>query len=156
MLGIKAKLVSGRHRLSSGLYSSGHNVSSRIIKRCIRGGSALLRNANHRFYSSKGGVPPPESFGGHDIPYYRERPFNMRKQVTEFLVNTERLANAWRQTPTKWYPLPIAVGALLLVVIQYRKRLGEREVYVDEDGHEVVKLKAPWHVRQLHLPPSSH
>lgn len=63
----------------------------------------------------------------------------------------ERLANAWTQTPTKWYPLPIAVGALLLVVIQYRKRLGEREVYVDEDGHEVVKLKGPWHVRHLYL-----
>lgn len=54
--------------------------------------------------------------------------------------------NAWTQTPTKWYPLPIAVGALLLVVIQYRRRLGEKEVYVDDEGHEVVKLKGPWAV----------
>lgn len=58
----------------------------------------------------------------------------------------ERLVNAWTQTPTKWYPLPIAVGALLLVVIQYRRRLGEKEVYVDDEGHEVVKLKGPWTV----------
>ncbi|GJE98010.1 phosphatidylserine decarboxylase [Phanerochaete sordida] len=132
MLGIKAKIVSGRHRFSSGLYSSsGTNVSSRIIRRCIRSGAALLNKANTRLYSSKGGIPPPESFGGPDVPLH------------------QRLANAWRQTPTKWYPLPIAVGALLLIAIQYRKRLGEKEVYVDEDGHEVVKLKGPWTVHVM-------
>ena len=77
MLGIKAKIVSGRHRLSSGFYSSstGVNVSSRIIRRCIRGGSALLHKANYRLYSNKpsgGGIPPPESFGGADVPLHRE------------------------------------------------------------------------------------
>ncbi|EKM60666.1 uncharacterized protein PHACADRAFT_203823, partial [Phanerochaete carnosa HHB-10118-sp] len=132
MLGIKAKIVSGRHRFSSGLYSgSGTNVSSRIIRRCIRSGTTLLNKANHRFYSSKGGIPPPESFGGPDVPLH------------------QRLANAWKQTPTTWYPLPIAVGALLLIAIQYRKRLGQKEVYVDEEGHEVVKLKGPWTVHVM-------
>lgn len=62
---------------------------------------------------------------------------------------TERLVNAWRQTPTKWYPLPVAVGALLLIAIQYRKRI-EKEVHVDENGKEVVKLKGPWTVRLPH------
>ncbi|KIP08573.1 hypothetical protein PHLGIDRAFT_29529 [Phlebiopsis gigantea 11061_1 CR5-6] len=133
MLGLKEKIVSGRHRLSAGLNShTGTNVSSRIIRRCIRGGSALLHRANHRFYSSsKGGVPPTDPFGGPDVPFH------------------QRLVNAWSQTPTKWYPLPIAVGALLLVVIQYRKRVGQKEVYVDEDGHEVVKLKGPWAVHVM-------
>ncbi|EKM48385.1 uncharacterized protein PHACADRAFT_109032 [Phanerochaete carnosa HHB-10118-sp] len=65
------------------------------------------------------------------------------------LPTTERLANAWKQTPTTWYPLPIAVGALLLIAIQYRKRLGQKEVYVDEEGHEVVKLKGPWTVHVM-------
>jgi phosphatidylserine decarboxylase len=62
-----------------------------------------------------------------------------------------KLINAWTQTPTKWYPLPIAVGALLLVAIQYRKksRRARKEVDVDEDGLEVIKLKGPWHVRIL-------
>lgn len=69
----------------------------------------------------------------------------------------EKLINAWTQTPTKWYPLPLAVGALLLVAIQYRKKSkrARKEVDVDEDGMEVIKLKGPWAVRafsgSLHL-----
>lgn len=56
--------------------------------------------------------------------------------------------NAWTQTPTKWYPLPLAVGALLLVAIQYRKRIAraENEVHVNDEGREVIKLKGPWQV----------
>jgi phosphatidylserine decarboxylase len=59
--------------------------------------------------------------------------------------------NAWIQTPTKWYPLPLAVGALLLVAIQYRKKSkrARNEVVVDENGLEVIKLKGPWHVHVL-------
>jgi hypothetical protein len=60
---------------------------------------------------------------------------------------TGKLINAWTKTPTKWYPLPLAVGALLLVVIQYRKKTKRsKEVHVDEDGMEVIKLKGPWQV----------
>ncbi|OBZ79493.1 Phosphatidylserine decarboxylase proenzyme 1, mitochondrial [Grifola frondosa] len=61
----------------------------------------------------------------------------------------ERLANAWKETPTNWYPLPIAVGALLLVVLRYQHKRAEKEVHVDEHGHEVVRLKGPWHVHVL-------
>ncbi|TFY66645.1 hypothetical protein EVG20_g4433 [Dentipellis fragilis] len=61
---------------------------------------------------------------------------------------SEKLSNAWRNTPTKWYPLPWFIGALLLVVLQYR-RTAAREVIVDEDGHEVVRLKGPWQVHIL-------
>ncbi|KIY45808.1 phosphatidylserine decarboxylase [Fistulina hepatica ATCC 64428] len=62
-----------------------------------------------------------------------------------------KLVNAWTQTPTKWYPLPIAVGALLLVVIQYRKniRRAQKMLDVDEDGMEVIRLKGPWQVHVL-------
>lgn len=62
-----------------------------------------------------------------------------------------RLLNAWTQTPTKWYPLPIAVGALLLVAIQYRKKSkrAAQELEVDEHGIEVIKLKGPWQVHVL-------
>lgn len=60
-----------------------------------------------------------------------------------------RLIDAWTGTPTKWYPLPLAVGALLLVALQYRKKIAraEKEVLVDADGHEIIKLKGPWQVR---------
>lgn len=84
MLGLKAKIVNGRHRLSAGLYgggSSGTNVSSRIIRRCIRGGSALLYKANHRFYSKKSGLPPTDSFGGPEVPFHREQTVYCRSSV---------------------------------------------------------------------------
>ncbi|KAF8502872.1 phosphatidylserine decarboxylase-domain-containing protein [Russula emetica] len=67
-------------------------------------------------------------------------------------VSTERLSrlsSAWRHTPMKWNPLPWFVGALLLVLIQYRRYRLEKEVHVDEDGHEVIKLKGPWQVHIL-------
>ncbi|KAI8983296.1 phosphatidylserine decarboxylase [Trametes punicea] len=60
-----------------------------------------------------------------------------------------RLADAWRNTPTKWYPLPVAVGALLLIVLQYRRKSTSRDVVVDEHGNEVVRLKGPWHVHVI-------
>jgi len=65
-----------------------------------------------------------------------------------FVSFPEQFVAAWTRTPTKWYPLPLAVGALLLVMIQYRKKAAraEREVDVDEEGHEVIKLKGPWQV----------
>ncbi|KAI0324349.1 phosphatidylserine decarboxylase [Cubamyces sp. BRFM 1775] len=64
-------------------------------------------------------------------------------------MGTGRLADAWRNTPTKWYPLPFAAGALLLLLLQYRKRSTSKEVVVDEHGNEVVRLKGPWHVHVI-------
>ncbi|KAI0757522.1 phosphatidylserine decarboxylase [Daedaleopsis nitida] len=61
----------------------------------------------------------------------------------------KRLVQAWQNTPTKWYPLPVAAGALLLIVLQYRKRSTAREVVVDEHGNEIVRLKGPWHVHVI-------
>ncbi|EEB90556.1 hypothetical protein MPER_11219, partial [Moniliophthora perniciosa FA553] len=62
-----------------------------------------------------------------------------------------KVINAWTQTPTVWFPIPIAVGAILLVVIQYRRksRKAGKEVQVDEDGMEIIKLKGPWQVHVL-------
>ncbi|KAF8220808.1 phosphatidylserine decarboxylase 1 [Tricholoma matsutake] len=102
--------------------------------------SALFKNVKNRAYSTKsggesssgsnGGFQTGSSFG---LPFYR------------------RLINAWTETPTKWYPLPLAVGALLLVVIQYRKKSqrARKMVDVDEDGMEIIKLKGPWQVHVI-------
>ncbi|KAF9481245.1 phosphatidylserine decarboxylase 1 [Pholiota conissans] len=77
--------------------------------------------------NSTGGIP------GAGLPFYR------------------RIVTAWTETPTKWYPLPLAVGALLLVAIQYRKKVkrARQEVELNEDGLEVIKLKGPWHVHVI-------
>ncbi|KAF7377789.1 Phosphatidylserine decarboxylase proenzyme 1, mitochondrial [Mycena sanguinolenta] len=58
-----------------------------------------------------------------------------------------KVLTAWTETPVTWYPIPIAVGALVLVAIQYRRK-SRKEVHVDEDGNEVIRLKGPW---QIHV-----
>lgn len=68
---------------------------------------------------------------------------------------TGKLINAWTKTPTKWYPLPLAVGALLLVAMQYRKKAkraqAQLEADLDENGYEVIKLKGPWQVSKQYI-----
>ena len=69
--------------------------------------------------------------------------------------STGKLINAWTKTPTKWYPLPLAVGALLLVAMQYRKKAkraqAQLEADLNENGYEVIKLKGPWQVSKEHV-----
>ena len=59
-----------------------------------------------------------------------------------------KLINTWMETLTKWFLLPLAVGALLLIALQYRKKSQRawQMVDVDEDGMEIIKLKGPWQV----------
>ena len=57
-----------------------------------------------------------------------------------------RLAAAWRETPTVWYPLPIGVGALLLAMISWRKN-ARRESDDLEDGQKPVVTNRRWQVR---------
>ncbi|KAF7303714.1 Phosphatidylserine decarboxylase proenzyme 1, mitochondrial [Mycena indigotica] len=91
--------------------------------------SALFKSVRskgfHRVYSTR----PPDPTNTEQ-PLYR------------------KLLNAWSDTPVTWYPIPIAVGALVLVAIQYRKK-ARKEVHVDEDGNEVIRLKGPWQVHVL-------
>ena len=86
--------------------------------------------------------------------------------LTLFCVS-EKIAHAWRTTPTTWYPLPIFVGALLLVAIDFRRRfvwgapptpkvdVEQGDVNAkekkDDDMNEVVRLKGPWQVSALLL-----
>ncbi|WVW85530.1 phosphatidylserine decarboxylase [Kwoniella bestiolae CBS 10118] len=66
----------------------------------------------------------------------------------------EKVAQAW-STPTRWYPIPLAFGALVLLVVQYRKSTrGDIEVeYQNEEGAVIKKngkrVDGPWQVRVL-------
>ncbi|CAO1620616.1 unnamed protein product [Parajaminaea phylloscopi] len=66
-----------------------------------------------------------------------------------------RLQDAWRRTPVKWYPIPILLGALVLVGVQARRNyLSDRAAeqgpgrIVDENG-QVVTMSGPWTVYVL-------
>ncbi|EAU93641.1 phosphatidylserine decarboxylase 1 [Coprinopsis cinerea okayama7 len=76
---------------------------------------------------------------------------NLGAGATGNLPLYRKVISAWTETPTKWYPIPLAVGALLLVAIQYRRKVKRagKEVELDEDGREIIKLKGPWHVHVM-------
>lgn len=70
------------------------------------------------------------------------------------LGTTARLHSAWKSTPTKWYPIPIGLGALYLGAQQAKKKWkGDKgEVGVDEEGEEMaVRLRGPWQVCVYHF-----
>ncbi|KAK2464864.1 hypothetical protein APHAL10511_002940 [Amanita phalloides] len=119
-------------------WSHGTNRTTALIRTVKTHGHGFkkgIRNYSTKGHSNPGGAGSgaggPE--WGPGLPLYR------------------RLINAWTDTPTKWYPLPIAVGALVLVLVRYRQKVREaqKEVHLDENGIEVVKLKGPWHVHVL-------
>ncbi|KAF8621838.1 hypothetical protein AX15_007461 [Amanita polypyramis BW_CC] len=122
-------------------WSHGTNKTSALIKSVRSHGHGFRRGIKKAAYYSTRGPDGQAGAGsgaggpdfGPGLPLYR------------------KIFNAWTDTPTKWYPLPIAVGALLLVALQYRKKVkqAQKEVHINEDGVEVVKLKGPWHVHVL-------
>ncbi|KAJ6567599.1 phosphatidylserine decarboxylase 1 [Mycena vulgaris] len=105
------------------------NKTSALLRTVRTQGGAGLR----RVYSTKSSDPNGDVEVGtlaKGLPLYR------------------KIIKAWTETPITWYPIPIAVGALVLVAIQYRKKT-RKEVHVDEDGNEVIKLKGPWQIHVL-------
>ncbi|PWY97487.1 phosphatidylserine decarboxylase [Testicularia cyperi] len=64
----------------------------------------------------------------------------------------EKLSRSWFGTQVKWYPIPILLGAVVLVGVQARRNyVAERDgkgvgnKIVDENG-QVVKMQGPWTV----------
>ncbi|KAG9097121.1 phosphatidylserine decarboxylase 1 [Ceratobasidium sp. UAMH 11750] len=67
-----------------------------------------------------------------------------------------RLRDAWKNTPTKWYPLPVGVGAVLLAVIHYRRQhSGMLQMGISDPGlvytgaGDAVRVTGPWQVHVL-------
>ncbi|KAF9261424.1 phosphatidylserine decarboxylase 1 [Marasmius fiardii PR-910] len=121
---------------------SSSTASSAFAKCWVHGTnktSAIFRTVKNqglrRVYSTSSGNSSEggPSGGSGRVPFYR------------------KLVEAWTSTPVVWYPIPIAVGAILLVAIQYRKksRRASTEVQVDEEGRDIIKLRGPWQVHVL-------
>ncbi|KAL1952380.1 hypothetical protein VTO73DRAFT_1529 [Trametes versicolor] len=105
--------------------------STSLARRLHARTGAALRRTTLRLLSNDTRSRGSDGSGSHRDPLYK------------------RLADAWQNTPTTWYPLPIAAGALLLIFIQYRRKSATKEVVVDEHGNEVIRLKGPWHVHVI-------
>ncbi|KAL0950544.1 hypothetical protein HGRIS_007351 [Hohenbuehelia grisea] len=118
----------------------GTNKTSAILS-SVRG-DGFRKQIRRAYSTSRGSHDPSSSMNGPSA--------EASTVMTKGLPLYRKVINAWTETPTKWYPLPLAVGALLLVAIQYHKKSRRaREVHTDENGMEVVKLKGPWHVHVL-------
>ncbi|PWN95245.1 phosphatidylserine decarboxylase, partial [Tilletiopsis washingtonensis] len=78
--------------------------------------------------------------------------------LAQYGSTTARMAHSWRSTPIAWKPLPIILGAAVLVGVQARRnyvadrdgrsRNGKRGKVVDENGR-VVSMSGPWTVYVL-------
>ncbi|GAA6061011.1 hypothetical protein JCM10212_001067 [Sporobolomyces blumeae] len=60
---------------------------------------------------------------------------------------TSRLRKRWQETPVKWAPIPVSLGAAVLVVLTYYKQSSEKgkEPYAESS----VKVNGPWQVHVI-------
>ncbi|KAG8989680.1 phosphatidylserine decarboxylase 1 [Tulasnella sp. JGI-2019a] len=112
--------------------------------RVLRTFHTLYKRGDPNGYQRRAGSPDEQD----------ERQRDPHRRKKRFLYS--RAAEAWYNTPTKWYPLPVGVGALLLGAIQYKKRYitnQAQQEHDDEDDaeiyHERVRLQRPWQVHVL-------
>lgn len=101
--------------------------------------------------------PEPRNTGSTKNAENREsskgKPLNGKRTLhgLKGSFQTEKVAQAW-STPTKWYPIPIALGALVLLAVQYRKQTrGEIEVETQGPEGAVIRksgnrVDGPWQV----------
>nr|GAT56102.1 phosphatidylserine decarboxylase proenzyme [Mycena chlorophos] len=125
-------VTSGRRpfRGVSRVFNASFPTASVAFHKCATKLQSVRARGLRRVYYSTKPPDPASSSSPDDLSFYR------------------KLLNAWTETPVKWYPIPIAVGALVLVAIQYRKK-ARKEVHVDADGNEIIRLKGPWQVHVL-------
>lgn len=66
-----------------------------------------------------------------------------------FFSLTERLNDRWKETPINWKPIPVGLGALVLLALTIWKqqRLASTQSETDDDlGQSGVKVKGAWQV----------
>ncbi|SPO27127.1 related to PSD1 - phosphatidylserine decarboxylase 1 [Ustilago trichophora] len=80
------------------------------------------------------------------------RQYQEGKQKEDGGSYKQKLSRSWSGTQIKWYPIPILLGAVVLVGVQARRNyVAERDgkgvgtKIVDENG-QVVKMQGPWTV----------
>lgn len=115
--------------------------------------STATRSTTRRAYSVNTEGPKKQSLGGRLC--FLSGLTCQTCLLTDILDLTARLSHAWNSTPTRWYPIPIALGAAVLVALQYKRSpfaYGAKEdqavVESEGEGGARVKMKSsgPWQV----------
>ncbi|GAA5877153.1 hypothetical protein JCM1840_005672 [Sporobolomyces johnsonii] len=60
---------------------------------------------------------------------------------------TSRLRKRWSETPTKWSPIPLSLGAAVLVVVAFYKQASEKGKEPLPEG--AVSVQGPWQVHVI-------
>ncbi|GAA5996380.1 hypothetical protein JCM5350_005119 [Sporobolomyces pararoseus] len=60
---------------------------------------------------------------------------------------TSRLRQRWQETPVKWAPIPVSLGAAVLVVLTFYKQASEKGKEPYPEGS--VKVEGPWQVHVI-------
>ncbi|GAA6006269.1 hypothetical protein JCM11491_002090 [Sporobolomyces phaffii] len=60
---------------------------------------------------------------------------------------TSRLRQRWQETPVKWAPIPVSLGAAVLVVLTFYKQASEKGKEPLPEG--AVKVEGPWQVHVI-------
>ncbi|GAA5944271.1 phosphatidylserine decarboxylase 1 [Sporobolomyces koalae] len=60
---------------------------------------------------------------------------------------TSRLRQRWQETPVKWSPIPVSLGAAVLVVLTFYKQASEKGKEPYPEGS--VKVQGPWQVHVI-------
>lgn len=69
------------------------------------------------------------------------------READDLVIKTARLRKRWQETPTKWSPIPVSLGAAVLVVLTFYKQASEKGKEPLPEGS--VKVQGPWQVSHL-------
>ncbi|KAK4056992.1 phosphatidylserine decarboxylase 1 [Microbotryomycetes sp. JL221] len=63
---------------------------------------------------------------------------------------TQRLRQRWNSTETKWYPIPVSLGAAVLVgVSYYKQRRLDKQKQADGNNNNQIRVSGPWQVHVI-------
>ena len=134
-------LVAGL-RTSSRVHGLPPNLARHVIfqSQSIRHNSSLRPDPSQKPLNVESNKPEDESIKGVHL-------YTTTLSAQADLLG--KVSKAW-STPTKWYPIPIALGALVLLAVQWRKQSKEDVLEVESQREGAVvrsrKVDGPWQV----------
>ncbi|GAA5876961.1 hypothetical protein JCM16303_006352 [Sporobolomyces ruberrimus] len=126
----------------------GPGLLLRAPKAVLRAPSAA-RASTRRLFSSARPQNREQRIGDQGIEQPHAGPSNPGKtqQTGPKASFTSRLRQRWQETPVKWAPIPVSLGAAVLVVLTFYKQASEKGKEPFPQGS--VKVEGPWQVHVI-------